>query len=72
MLPSIDNSQTDVLANHMEKFGYTVHTFPQCNNALITEFPNYTAISLFLANWRVMPEITRMMEKVIRINGTCV
>ncbi|KAI6654159.1 hypothetical protein LOD99_3004 [Oopsacas minuta] len=59
MLPT----QSEVLADHMDNSGYTIHTFPPCSNALITEYPNYTGISLFLANWRIFPEINRMMAK---------
>ena len=64
MLPETNSAQSEVLTNRLTKSGYKLYTFPACTNALITEFPNYTGISLFLANWRILPEIKRIMNKV--------
>ncbi|KAI6654160.1 hypothetical protein LOD99_3005 [Oopsacas minuta] len=60
MLPT----QSEVLADHMVNSGYTIHTFPPCSNALITEYPNYTVISMYLAIWRIFPKIKKMMAEI--------
>ena len=46
--------------------GYTVHTFPECKEAVVTEFPFRSQFSLLVAPYRVY----YALEKYIEVRAT--
>lgn len=59
----LSSPPTSSLEARLEAHGYTIHTFPQCSSAIVTEFPFRSQFSLLIAPYRVYHALERHIEK---------
>ena len=59
------------LEGRLQSLGYSVWTFPECSNAVVTEFPNRSPLSVMVAPLRVYYALNKYI-KVSRRRGRLV
>lgn len=76
---NLPDKAESTLEENLKASGYSVWTFPKCNKAVITEFPNRSFVSCIIAPGIVYPALLKYFEvrkvSVLHvytcIKGTC-
>jgi len=58
-LPDTPGSQLEEM---LKTKGYSFWTFPNCTNAVVTEFPVRSMLSYMIAPWRVYPALGKYFK----------
>lgn len=59
---SLPDKADSTLEENLKTSGYSVWTFPKCDNAVITEFPDRSFISCIIAPGIVYPALQKYFE----------
>ena len=61
-LPASSNSSSSEQEEALKEAGYSIWTFPKCSNAVITEFPLRSMLSIIIAPGRVYPALRKYFK----------
>ncbi|XP_041081051.1 testis-expressed protein 264-like [Polyodon spathula] len=58
-----EEKPSEELLKLYEKYGFKIFSFPAVTHVVMTTFPHNTFLSIFLANWRVYPQMERYIKE---------